>query len=82
MDITYVHVRGTGRNAMQLTVMDIYSRKMLIHLLRYRIRKEDVLLMLSLMLVEYKTACMSLRVDNGSQFIAISVREYLKEKGI
>jgi transposase InsO family protein len=82
MDIKYVHVHGTGRNALLLTVMDIYSRKVLIHMLRHSIKKGDVLLMLSLMLMEYKTEGMSLRNDNGSQFIATAVRDYLKEKGI
>jgi transposase InsO family protein len=82
MDIKYVHVHGTGRNALLLTVIDIYSRKVLIHMLRQRIKKGDVLLMLSLMLLEYKAEGMSLRNDNGSQFIATAVREYLKDKGI
>jgi len=82
MDIKYVHVHGTGRNALLLTVMDIYSRKVLIYMLRQRIRKGDVLVMLSLMLLEYKAEGISLRNDNGSQFIATAVREFLKEKGI
>ena len=82
MDIKYVHVHGTGRNALLLTVIDIYSRKVLIHSLRYSIKKGDVLVLLSLMLLEYKTEGMSLRNDNGSQFIALAVREYLKEKGV
>jgi putative transposase len=82
MDIKYVYVHGTGRNALLLTVMDIYSRKVLIHMLRHRIKKGDVLVMLSLMLLEYKAEGMSIRNDNGSQFIAIAVREYLREKGI
>jgi transposase InsO family protein len=34
------------------------------------------------MLLDYKAEGMSLRNDNGSQFIANAVREYLKEKGI
>jgi putative transposase len=82
MDIKYVHVHGTGRNALLLTIMDIYSRKVLIHMLRSNIKKGDVLVLLSLMLLEYKAEGMSLRNDNGSQFIAIAVREYLKEKRI
>jgi putative transposase len=82
MDIKYVHVHGTGRNVLLLTVIDIYSRKVLIYLLRSHIKKGDVLLMLSLMLLEYKAEGMSIRNDNGSQFIARVVREYLKEKGI
>jgi putative transposase len=82
MDIKYVHIHGTGRNALLLTVIDIYSRKVLIHMLKHSIKKGDVLLMLSLMLLEYKAEGMSLRNDNGSQFIAGVVRQYLKEKGI
>ena len=73
---------GSGRNALLLTVMDIYSRKVLIHLLRNSIKKGNVLVMLSLMLLEYKAEGMTLRNDNGSQFIANAVRQYLKEKGI
>jgi transposase InsO family protein len=38
--------------------------------------------MLSLLLLEYKTRGMNLRNDNGSQFIATVVREYLQEKGV
>lgn len=82
MDIKYVHVHGTGRNALLLTVIDIYSRKVLIYILRSSIKKGDVLLMLSLLLLEYKAEGMSIRNDNGSQFIAAVVREYLREKGV
>jgi transposase InsO family protein len=82
MDIKYMHVHGTGRNVLLLTVIDIYSRKVLIYLLRSHIKKGDVLLMLSLMLLEYKAEGMSIRNDNGSQFIAQVVREYLREKGV
>jgi transposase InsO family protein len=82
MDIKYVHVHGTGRNALLLTVIDIYSRKVLIHMLKNSIKKGDVLVMLSLMLLEYKAEGMSLRNDNGSQFIAGAVRQYLKDKNI
>ena len=82
MDIKYVHVHGTGRNALLLTVIDIYSRKVLIHMLRNNIKKGDVLVMLSLMLMEYKAEGMTLRNDNGSQFIAGVVRQYLKDKQI
>ena len=38
--------------------------------------------MLSLMLLEYKTEGMTLRNDNGSQFIATAVRQFLKDKGV
>ena len=55
MDIKYVHVHGSARNALLLTVIDVYTRKVPIHTLRFSIKKGDVLLMLSLMLLEYKT---------------------------
>jgi len=54
--------------------MDIYSRKVLIHILRKSIKKGNVLLLLSPMLLDYKSEYMSLRNDNGSQFIAQLVR--------
>lgn len=82
MDIKYVHVHGSARNALLLTVIDVYTRKVLIHTLRFSIKKGDVLIMLSLMLLEYKTEGMTVRNDNGSQFIAAAVRQYLKDKGI
>jgi putative transposase len=82
MDIKYVHVHGTRRNVLLLTVMDIFSRKVLIHMLQRNIKQGDVLVMLSLMLLEFKAEGMSLRNDNGSQFIAAAVRQLLKDKGI
>lgn len=82
MDIKYVHIHGQGKNALLLTVMDVFTRKELIHTLRYSIKKGDVLLLLSLLLLEYRPEGMVLRNDNGSQFIAGVVRQYLKEKGI
>lgn len=82
MDIKYVYIHGWNRNVYLLTVMDIYSRKVLIHKCRQSIKKGDVLVMLSLMLLEYKTEGMCIRNDNGSQFIATAVRSYLKDKGI
>lgn len=82
MDIKYVHIHGWNRNVLLLTVMDICTRKVLIHMLKQNIKKGDVLVMLSLMLMNYKTEGMILRNDNGSQFIANAVRAYLKDKGI
>ena len=70
MDIKYVHIHGWNKNVYLLTVMDIYSRKVLIHTCWQNIKKGDVLIMLSLLLLEYNTAGMRIRNDNGSQFIA------------
>jgi putative transposase len=82
MDTKHVHIHGTGRNALLLTVIDIYSRRELIHILRYSIKKGNVLVMLSLLLPEYKAEGITIRNDNECQFIAMAVRQYLKEKGV
>lgn len=47
MDIKYVHIQGEGRNALLLTILDVYSRRVLMHMLRYSTRKGDVLVLLS-----------------------------------
>jgi putative transposase len=82
MDIKYVYIHGAGRNALLLTIMDVYSRKVLMHMLRWRIKKGDVIVLLSLLLMEYKINGMTIRNDNGGQFIAGVVRQYLKDKGV
>ena len=82
MDIKYVQIHGWRRNVYLLTIMDIYSRKVLIHMLKVSIKKGDLLVMLSLMLLECEAEGMRLRNDNGSQFIAGVVRQFLKGKGI
>ncbi len=82
MDIKYVYIHGTRRNALLLTIIDVYSRKTLTHMLEYNIRKGNVLLLLSLLMLEYKIKSFTIRNDNGSQFIAIIVREFLMEKGV
>lgn len=82
MDIKYVHLHGEGRNSLLLTIMDVYTRKVLLHMLHYNIKKGDVLVLLSLLLLEYQPQGMTLRSDNGSQFIAGAVRQYLKTKGV
>ena len=82
MDIKYIHIHGAQRNALLLTVIDAYSRKVLTHMLRFNIKKGDVIVLLSLLLMEYKIEGITLRNDNGSQFIANVVRQFLKEKGV
>lgn len=82
MDIKYVHIHGAQRNALLLTVIDAYSRKALTHMLRFNIKKGDVIVLLSLLLMEYKIQGLTIRNDNGSQFIAGVVRQFLKDKGV
>jgi hypothetical protein len=82
MDIKYIHIHGAQRNALLLTVIDAFSRKVLTHILRFNIKKGDVIVLLSLLLMEYKIEGITLRNDNGSQFIAGVVRQFLKDKGV
>ena len=52
MDIKYIHIYGAQRNALLLTVIDVFSRKVLTHMLRFNIKKGDVIILLSLLLME------------------------------
>lgn len=82
MDIKYVYIQGERRNALLLTVLDVYSRSILAQVLWWRIRKEQVIWLLHRMLRQHSTKGITLRNDNGSQFIAHAVREYLQEKQV
>lgn len=82
MDIKYVHIHGQKRNALLLTVLDVYTRSIVGQVLWWRIRKENVLWLLHQILQQYPVKGMTLRNDNGSQFIAHAVRNYLQEKEV
>lgn len=82
MDIKYIYIHGERRNVYLLTVLDVCTRKALGHLLKPSIRKHDVVLLLESILQEYKVEGITIRNDNGSQFIAGMVREYLKSKKV
>lgn len=82
MDIKYVHIHGAKRNALLLTVLDVYTRSIVGQVLWWRIRKEHVIWLLHQILQQYPVKGMTLRNDNGSQFIAHAVRNYLQEKEV
>jgi len=82
MDIKYVYIQGERRHVYLLTVLDIFTKKALGHLLKSSIRQHDVVLLLDGIMQEYKTEGMIIRNDNGSQFIAHSVRNFLKDRGV
>jgi putative transposase len=79
MDFKYLHIHGAGRNDLLLTVLDVYSRKNLGQLLWWRIRKEQIKWLLSRIIEKHPVKVITIRNDNGSQFIAQLVRDYLKE---
>ncbi len=82
MDIKYIHIHGQKRNALLLTVLDVYTRSIIGQVLWWRMRKENVIWLLHQILQQYEVSGITLRNDNGSQFIAHAVRDYLKEKQV
>jgi transposase InsO family protein len=82
MDIKYVWIQGEKRHAYLLTIMDVFTRKILAHACKPSIRQQDVVLLLDGIVQKHQTKGVIIRNDNGSQFLAHSVRKYLDSKGI
>lgn len=81
-DIKYIHIHGQKRNALLLSVLDVYTPSILGKVLWWRIRKENVIWLLHQILQQHQVTCITLSNDNGSQFIAHALREFLQEKQI
>ena len=77
-DIKYIHVRGENKNYFLLSLMDVYTRRILDWILQGSIRKIDVLKMISRIDLKHGLKGVTVRNDNGSQFIANKVRHYLR----
>ncbi len=77
MDIKYIPVNGNF--AYLLSLIDIYSRRIVGYVFKKSIRQHDVLWLLKNVLPEKANIPMTIRNDNGSQFIAKSVRSYLDQ---
>lgn len=80
-DIKYIWIAGQGRNAMVLSVIDVYSRWVLGQYIGYSIRKEDVVELFDQIFERYP---MPLRIyvrnDNGSQMESTLVQTYFSDK--
>jgi transposase InsO family protein len=82
MDIKYVYVHADRKQAYLLTLMDVYTRKVLAFALKYSMRHPQVIALIRQLRDEYHVEGVILRNDNGSQFIANNLRAALKEMGI
>ncbi len=82
LDIKYIWVEGEKRFYFLLTVMDIFSRKVLCFIFQRSIRKMDVINLFRKLNVEHDIKGVTLRNDNGSQFIANDVKMFLKTIGV
>jgi transposase InsO family protein len=79
LDIKYVWVHGEGRWYYQLSIMDIFSRKIIHWILQKSVRKQDVINMFRELHLIYDLKGVIIRNDNGSQFIANELRRTLME---
>jgi transposase InsO family protein len=77
LDIKYVWVQGERRWYYLLSIMDVFSRKILIKLFQKSIRKMDVINLFRVLHLRFNLKGVIIRNDNGSQFIANLVREFL-----
>lgn len=78
MDIKYVWVEGERRHYYLLTVLDVYSRKAIDWLFLPSIRKQHVVSLFMRIAQGYDVKAVTVRNDNGSQFLAHVVRKYLQ----
>ena len=83
MDIKMVWIPSVGTNAYLLSIIDVHTRRILKDYFSFSIKQKQVITFLSRMLEEYQhPENIVIRSDNGSQFIAKSVREYLGLVGV
>ncbi|MFD2909752.1 DDE-type integrase/transposase/recombinase [Flavobacterium ardleyense] len=83
MDIKMVWIPGVGKNAYLLSIIDVYTRRILKDYFAFSIKQNKVITFLSDLFSEYQyPKSVVIRSDKGSQFIAKSVREYLGLIGV
>jgi transposase InsO family protein len=83
MDIKMVWIPKAGKNAYLLSIIDVHTRKILKDYFSFSIKQDKVIAFLSEVFLEYQyPESVVIRSDNGSQFIAKSVREYLGLIGV
>ena len=82
MDIKYIYADQEKRFYYLFSVEDIYSRMIIGFLFQPNITKHDVKKLFEQILGTSPTEGITIRNDNGSQFIATMVREYFAQKNI
>ena len=70
-----------GRRLKMLTVLDEYSRECLAIVVARRVQSDDVLETLSELFAEHGPPA-NIRSDNGPEFTATAVREWLRQLGV
>ncbi len=77
LDIKYIWVAGEKRNYYLLTILDVYSRMAIEQILQSSIKKIDVINMFRRINQRFSIKGVTVRNDNGSQFIANDVKRFL-----
>ena len=83
MDIKMVWIPSAGKNAHLISVIDVHTRRILIDLFAFSIKQAQVIALVSELFMTYQYPNnVVIRSDNGSQFMAKNVREYLGLIGV
>ncbi|WP_213242716.1 IS3 family transposase [Nonlabens sp.] len=83
MDIKMVWIPSVGKNAYLLSIIDVHTRRILKDYFSFNIKQNNVIELLSELFEDYEYPDnVIIRIDNGSQFIAKRVREYLGLIGV
>jgi putative transposase len=83
MDIKMVWIPSVGKNAYLLSVIDVHTCRILKDYFSFNMKQNNVIALLSELFEDYKYPnSVVIRSDNGSQFIAEKVREYLGLIGV
>jgi putative transposase len=86
LDIKMIRIRGSSRKALVLSIIDLFHREWLGYCLGWRMRKEDVIKLMEDLFGGRKAdphrQNITLRADNGSQFIAQELAAALPDYGI
>jgi len=78
LDIKYVYVHADKRNYYLLTILDVFSRKTVDQTFQKSIKQLDVINAFRRINQTYGIKGVTIRNDNGSQFIANNVKQYLR----
>jgi putative transposase len=78
LDIKYVYVHGEKQNFYLLTIIDVFSRKVVDQIFQKSIKQIDVINAFRRINNEYGIKGVTIRNDNGSQFIANNIKQYLR----
>lgn len=83
MDIKMVWIPEKGKNAYLLSVIDVHTRRILKDFFSFNIKQKQVIELLSTLFdeLDYPESVV-IRTDNGSQFIAKDVKQYLAMLGV